>query len=227
MEIDRTQLLAAARPEKDHPALRHFCDLARGLNVWLHVGSMPILLDNGKLANRSVLISAEGRITARYDKIHMFDVDLPSGETYRESRNYRPGESGVVASLPWGGLGMTICYDLRFPYLHRALAKQGASFLAGPAAFTKTTGMAHWHILLRARAIEAQCYMFAAAQGGMHDNGRATFGHSLIVSPWGEILAEGGEDPGIVVADVDPAEVAAVRDRVPSLRHDRAFAFEA
>lgn len=227
MELERGPLLRACKPEHDNPELAAFQALASELAIWLHIGSMPVLVEEARVANRSYLLKPDGAIAARYDKIHMFDVDLPSGETYRESRNYRPGESGVVASLPWGGLGMTICYDLRFPYLHRALAKQGASFLAGPAAFTKTTGMAHWHILLRARAIEAQCYMFAAAQGGMHDNGRATFGHSLIVSPWGEILAEGGEDPGIVVADVDPAEVAAVRDRVPSLRHDRAFAFEA
>lgn len=223
MEIDRTQLLAAARPEKNHPALRHFCDLARGLNVWLHVGSMPILLDNGKLANRSVLISAEGRITARYDKIHMFDVDLGGGESYLESANYEPGRYAVIADLPWGPIGLTICYDLRFPHLYRALAKGGAKFLAIPAAFTVPTGTAHWHALLRARAIEAQAYVFAAAQGGSHEHGRETYGHSLVVSPWGEILGEGDVHPAVITADIDLQLLTDVRNRVPSLQHDRPF----
>jgi len=223
MEIDRTQLLAAARPEKDHPALRHFCDLARGLNVWLHVGSMPILLDNGKLANRSLLISSEGRITARYDKIHMFDVDLGGGESYLESANYEPGRHAVIADLPWGPIGLTICYDLRFPHLYRALAKGGAKFLAIPAAFTVPTGTAHWHVLLRARAIEAQAYVFAAAQGGSHQHGRETYGHSLIVSPWGEILGEGDVHPAVITADIDLQLLTDVRSRVPSLQHDRPF----
>ena len=223
MEIDRTQLLAAARPEKNHPALRHFCDLARGLNVWLHVGSMPILLDNGKLANRSLLISSEGRITARYDKIHMFDVDLGGGESYLESANYEPGRHAVIADLPWGPIGLTICYDLRFPHLYRALAKGGAKFLAIPAAFTVPTGTAHWHVLLRARAIEAQAYVFAAAQGGSHQHGRETYGHSLIVSPWGEILGEGDVHPAVITADIDLQLLTDVRSRVPSLKHDRPF----
>lgn len=223
MEIDRTQLLAAARPEKDHPALRHFCDLARGLNVWLHVGSMPILLDNGKLANRSVLISAEGRITARYDKIHMFDVDLGGGESYLESANYEPGRYAVIADLPWGPIGLTICYDLRFPHLYRALAKGGAKFLAIPAAFTVPTGTAHWHALLRARAIEAQAYVFAAAQGGSHEHGRETYGHSLVVSLWGEILGEGDVHPAVITADIDLQLLTDVRNRIPSLQHDRPF----
>lgn len=223
MEIDRAQLLAAARPEKDHPALKHFCDLARGLNVWLHVGSMPILLDNGKLANRSLLISSEGRITARYDKIHMFDVDLGGGESYLESANYEPGRHAVIADLPWGPIGLTICYDLRFPHLYRALAKGGAKFLAIPAAFTVPTGTAHWHVLLRARAIEAQAYVFAAAQGGSHQHGRETYGHSLIVSPWGEILGEGDVHPAVITADIDLQLLTDVRSRVPSLQHDRPF----
>jgi predicted amidohydrolase len=153
----------------------------------------------------------------------MFDVDLPGGESYRESRSYRPGEQAVVADLPWGRLGLTICYDVRFPTLHRALAEAGASFLTSPAAFTKQTGEAHWHVLLRARAIENTCFVFAAAQGGRHEDGRDTFGHSLVIDPWGRILAEGGTEPGVVMAKVDPAEVTAARARIPSLQHGRRF----
>ncbi len=158
-----------------------------------------------------------------YDKIHMFDVDLPNGEVYRESRNYRPGEQAVVADLPWGKLGMTVCYDLRFPQLYRALAKAGASFITIPAAFTHTTGMAHWHVLQRARAIETGCFIIAPAQAGTHENKRRTFGHSLIVAPWGEILAEGNEEPGVILAEIDPAKVSEARSRVPALTHDRRF----
>jgi len=176
-----------------------------------------------KAANRSFLIDRKGNIVARYDKIHMFDVDLAGGESYRESRNYRPGEIAVVADLPWGRLGLTICYDLRFPALYRALAEAGASFLAIPSAFTRQTGEAHWHVLMRARAIENGSFVFAAAQGGEHENGRATFGHSLVVDPWGRILAEGGTEPGVVFADIDPAEVSVARSRIPSLQHGRRF----
>lgn len=223
MELDRKRLFAECRIEDDDTALAHFRALARELAIWLHIGSIAVKVSEAQLANRSFLISPSGRIAARYDKIHMFDVDLPGGESYKESRNYRPGTEAVVAELPWGGLGMTICYDLRFPYLHRALAKAGATMIAIPAAFTRTTGEAHWHALIRARAIEAQCFVFAAAQGGLHEHGRETFGHSLIVSPWGEILAEGGRDAGLVVADIDMDRVAEVRSRVPSLEHDREF----
>ena len=176
-----------------------------------------------RAANRGFLIDRTGEIVARYDKIHMFDVDLANGESYRESRNYRPGELGVLADLPWGRLGLTICYDLRFPALYRALAEAGATFLAIPSAFTRQTGEAHWHVLMRARAIENGCFVFAAAQGGKHENGRETFGHSLIVDPWGRILAEGGTEPGVVMAEIDPAEVAAARARIPSLQHGRRF----
>jgi predicted amidohydrolase len=176
-----------------------------------------------RLANRSYLISPEGRIAARYDKIHMFDVDLPNGETYRESASYESGRHAVVAALPWGGLGLSICYDLRFPQLYRALAQGGARFLAVPAAFTRLTGEAHWHTLIRARAIESQCFVFAAAQGGRHEHGRETFGHSLIVSPWGHVLAEGGVHPSVIFADVELGEIDEVRRRVPSLGHDRLF----
>jgi predicted amidohydrolase len=223
MELDRPRLLAAVRPEAGNPALRHFQELARELAVWLHIGSMPMLLANGKLANRSFLISPEGRIAARYDKIHMFDVDLGGGESYTESANYEPSRHAVLADLPWGTIGLSICYDLRFPLLYRALARAGAKFLAVPAAFTRPTGMAHWHTLLRARAIESQAFVFAAAQGGLHENGRETFGHSLIISPWGEILSEGGVQPTVIFADVELQLLEDVRRRVPSLKHDRPF----
>lgn len=223
MELDRSRLLAAVRPEETDPALPHFCSLARELGVWLHIGSMAVLGSSGKPVNRSFLISPQGLITARYDKIHMFDVDLGGGESYKESANYEPGRQAVVASLPWGQIGMTICYDLRFPHLYRALARAGAKFLAVPAAFTRPTGIAHWHTLLRARAIESQAYVFAAAQGGRHENGRETFGHSLVVSPWGEVLAEGGVQPAVTFADVELQRLEDVRLLVPSLKHDRPF----
>ncbi len=223
MELDRERLFAVAEPEASHEGLRQFRALAQELQVWLHLGSLVVKASETKLANRAFVISPAGEIVARYDKIHMFDVDLPNGEVYRESANYEPGTRAVVAPLPWGGLGLSICYDLRFPHLYRALAKAGASFLAVPAAFTRLTGEAHWVTLLRARAIEAQCFVFAAAQGGLHEHGRETFGHSLIVSPWGQILAEGGVHPSVIFADVDLNEIASVRSRVPSLRHDRAF----
>jgi predicted amidohydrolase len=223
MELERERLFAAAEPESGNSALRHFTDLARELSIWLHVGSMVVKVSETKLANRAFLISPAGEVTARYDKIHMFDVDLPNGEVYRESTNYEPGAHAVVADLPWGKLGFSICYDLRFPYLYRALAHAGASFLTVPAAFTRLTGQAHWVTLLRARAIEAQCFVFAAGQGGLHEHGRETFGHSLVVSPWGEVLAEGGVHPSVIFADVDLGLIADVRARVPSLRHDRKF----
>jgi len=223
MELDRERLFAVAEPESANAGLRQFADLAKELSIWLHVGSMVIKASDAKLANRGYLISPRGEVTARYDKIHMFDVDLPNGEVYRESANYEPGTKAVVADLPWGGIGFSICYDLRFPYLYRALAHAGASFLAVPAAFTRLTGEAHWVTLLRARAIEAQCFVFAAAQGGLHEHGRETFGHSLVVSPWGQVLAEGGVHPSVIFADVDLAMIADVRSRVPSLRHDRKF----
>lgn len=223
MELDRARLFALVEPETNNRALQAFTDQAKSLNVWLHIGSMAVRESEDKLANRSYLIAPDGSIAARYDKIHMFDVELPNGETYCESRNYRAGETATVAQLPWGGLGLTICYDLRFPSLHRALAQSGAIFLAAPAAFTKTTGQAHWHTLLKARAIECQCFVFAAAQGGRHPNDRETFGHSLVISPWGDILAEGDVHPSVIISDVKYSEVKEVRTRVPSLRHDRAF----
>jgi len=223
MELDRTRLLAVLQPEESDPGVVQFRALAAELGIWLHIGSLALNGAHGKPVNRSLLISPEGRITARYDKIHMFDVDLGGGESYKESANYEPGREAVVADLPWGQLGMTICYDLRFPHLHRALAKAGARFIAVPAAFTKPTGIAHWHTLLRARAIECQCYVFAAAQGGRHENGRETFGHSLVISPWGEVLAEADVQPAVTFADVELQRLDDVRRQVPSLRHDRPF----
>jgi predicted amidohydrolase len=227
MELDRERLFSACQPEQGNDALAEFQALARELGIWLHIGSIPILKTATKLANRSYLLSPDGQVAARYDKIHMFDVELANGETYRESENYEGGSEAVVADTPWGGLGLTICYDLRFPYLFRALAHGGARMVSVPAAFTRPTGEAHWHVLLRARAIEAQCFVLAAAQGGKHEHGRSTYGHSLIVSPWGEILAEGGTDPGVIFANIDLNQVAEVRARVPSLRHDRPFEIKA
>jgi predicted amidohydrolase len=223
METERARLFAAIRPEEGNPAIAHFSALARELKLWLHVGSMPVLLGTGRIANRSLLFAPTGEIAARFDKIHMFDVELPGGETYRESKNYQPGNAGVLADLPWGTLGLTVCYDLRFPHLYRALAQAGADFLAIPSSFTRKTGEAHWHVLMRARAIENGCFVLAAAQAGKHEIGRETYGHSLIVSPWGEVLADGGTATGVIVADVNPGEVQEARQRIPSLQHDRPF----
>jgi predicted amidohydrolase len=222
-EAESDALFAKVRIEDDDVALKAFRRLAEELSLWLLIGSLPIKVGERQCANRQFLINPKGQPVAWYDKVHMFDVDLPGGETYRESRNYRRGERAVVADLPWGKLGLSVCYDLRFPQLYRTLAKAGASFLVIPAAFTHTTGQAHWHVLQRARAIETGCFVIAPAQGGKHENGRRTFGHSLIVDPWGEVLAEGGEDPGVVVADIDPSKVTEARARVPALTHDRPF----
>ncbi len=208
MEVRRERLFASIVAEETDPSLAAFRQLARKLAIHLHVGSLAIKLPGERAANRSFLIDRDGEIVARYDKIHMFDVDLANGESYRESRTFRPGELAVAADLPWGRLGLTICYDLRFPALYRALAEGGSSMLAIPSAFTRQTGEAHWHVLVRARAIE---------------NGRETYGHSLVVDPWGRVLGEGGVEPGIVLAEVDLAAVAAARGRVPSLQHGRRF----
>lgn len=223
LEKDTERLFAETHPEANNPALAAFAEAARDLNIWLHIGSIGVKLEDGRLANRSYIFRPDGGIAARYDKIHMFDVDLGNGEVYSESASYQAGSNAVIVELPWGNLGLTICYDLRFPSLHRALAQNGATFIAIPAAFTRTTGEAHWHTLLRARAIEAQCFVFAANQGGLHEDGRETFGHSLIISPWGVVLAEAGVDPGVIVADIDLSELDDVRRKVPSLRHDRPF----
>ncbi|MFZ1193178.1 MAG: carbon-nitrogen hydrolase family protein [Pseudolabrys sp.] len=219
----REQLFAVIAEEESDNALATLRELARQFGIYIHIGSLAIRISHDRAANRSFLIDPKGDIAARYDKIHMFDVDLAGGESYRESRNYRPGDSAVLADLPWGRLGLTICYDLRFPALYRALAEAGATMLSIPSAFTKQTGDAHWHVLLRARAIENGCFVFAAAQGGKHENGRDTYGHSLIVDPWGRIIAEGGTEPGVVMARIDPAEVTKARARIPSLQHGRRF----
>ena len=226
METRSKLLFAKAKTQDEDPAWKAFQALAAELGIWLHTGSLPLKLSDTKIANRSFVIDPAGVIRATYDKIHMFDVDLPGGERYRESKNYQPDEQAVTADLPWGRLGLTICYDLRFPALYRALAQAGSDFLCVPAAFTQVTGEAHWHTLLRARAIENTCFVFAPAQTGTHANGRGTYGHSLIVDPWGEVLADAGEDVGFVTAEIDLKKVAEARGRVPSLQHDRAFSFD-
>jgi deaminated glutathione amidase len=223
MEVKRERLFANILPDESDPTLATLRAVARKLGIFIHIGSLAIKASPEKAVNRSFLIDRKGEIVARYDKIHMFDVDLGSGESYRESNSYRAGELAVVADLPWGRIGLTVCYDLRFPALYRALAEAGASFLAIPSAFTRQTGEAHWHVLMRARAIENGCFVFAAAQGGKHENGRETFGHSLIVDPWGRILAEGGTEPDVVLAEIDAAEAAAARAKIPSLHHGRRF----
>lgn len=223
MATNRERLFAVIVAEEHDPTLATLREVARKLAIYIHIGSLAIKASSEKAANRSFLIDRKGDVVARYDKIHMFDVDLGGGEIYRESNNYRSGELAVLSDLPWGRLGLTVCYDLRFPALYRALAEAGASFLAIPSAFTKQTGEAHWHVLMRARAIENGCFVFAAAQAGKHENGRETFGHSLIVDPWGKVLAEGGAEPSVIVTEIDPAQVAIARAKIPSLRHGRRF----
>jgi predicted amidohydrolase len=223
MEVKRDRLFETIREEESDPSLAAFRELAKKHGLFVHVGSLAIKLLPDRAANRGFLIDPQGEIVVRYDKIHMFDVDLANGESYRESRTYRPGEIAVTADLPWGRLGMTICYDLRFPALYRALAEAGATLLAIPSAFTRQTGEAHWNVLMRARAIETGCFVIAAAQGGKHENGRETFGHSIVVDPWGRVLAEGGTEPGLIMAEIDPALITEARSRVPSLEHGRRF----
>ncbi len=213
-------LLERALPEDEHPALAHF-RARRDLGAWLLLGSLAIRAEDDKFRNRSFLLDPSGNVVARYDKIHLFDVALDTGESYRESSTVQGGARAVVAPTPWGLLGLSVCYDLRFAYLYRALAQAGALFLSIPAAFTQTTGQAHWHVLQRARAIETGCYVFAPAQCGTHPGGRRTYGHALVVDPWGRVLADAGEQPGFVVADVDPAETARARAQIPALEHDR------
>ena len=226
MELEPERVLALVQPEAENVPLSRLRSLAVELGIWLHIGSLGIKIGEGRVANRSYVIDPEGEIAARYDKLHMFDVDLAGGESYRESQYYRPGSKAVIAELPFGRLGMTICYDLRFPALYRALATEGANLIAIPAAFTKQTGQAHWHVLVRARAIETGAFVLAATQGGLHENGRETFGHSMIVSPWGEILAEAGEDPEVIFADIDLSASDEARVRIPALKHGRDFEIE-
>ena len=226
MELEPERVLAAATAEADSVPLARLRALALELGIYLHIGSLAIKLDASHVANRSYLIDPAGTIAARYDKLHLFDADLAGDESYRESDQARAGTSAILADLPFGRLGLSICYDLRFPALYRALALAGAEFIGVPAAFTKQTGEAHWHVLIRARAIETGTFMLAATQGGLHENGRSTFGHSLVVSPWGEILAEGGEDPGVIFADLDLAACAEARAHIPALKHGRDFTVE-
>ena len=211
--------------EDEHPALVHFRTLATELSTWLLLGSIPVKFRHGKVHNRSYVVDANGGIAASYDKIHLFDVTIKDGQDYKESRCVAPGADLVVAQLPWGRLGMSVCYDVRFPHLYRQLAKAGADFISIPAAFTAKTGAAHWHTLVRARAIETACYVFAPDQYGKRPWGRRTYGHSLIVDPWGEVIGDGGEDAGFVMAEVDPARVAEARNMIPALTHDREFRF--
>ena len=219
----RAKTMARVKVEAEHPGIPFFADLARETGAWILAGTLGVLQDDQRVANRSYLFNPQGLAVSHYDKIHMFDVDLKDGESYRESATFRPGERAVVAATPWGGVGMTICYDVRFPYLHRALANAGASIITAPAAFTVPTGRAHWHTLLRARAIETGCFVVAPAQTGTHDEGRQTYGHSLIIAPWGEVLADAGEGVGFITADLDMARVEEARRMVPALGHDRGF----
>jgi len=201
--------------------------LAAELGVWVLVGSVQLPSPEGKAFNRALLISDKGKVAAHYDKIHLFDVQLKNGENYAESDRVTAGGEAVLAATPFGNVGLTVCYDVRFPHLHRTLAKAGASIITVPAAFTYTTGSAHWHILLRARAIETGCFIIAPAQCGMHPGNRRTYGHSLIIAPWGEILAEGSEtETGIITATLDLCKVQDARDMVPSLQHDRDFTYK-
>jgi predicted amidohydrolase len=224
IEPNRALRLQKAQPEASHAALAGFREAAAKAGAWVLIGSIGVRLDGDRLANRSYLIDGAGSIVASYDKIHMFDVDLAGGESYRESATFRPGDRAVLAETPWGPLGMTVCYDLRFPHLYRAVAQAGALFISIPAAFTRPTGSAHWHVLMRARAIETGCFVFAPAQCGEHAEGRKTYGHSLIVAPWGEVLADAGADVGIIIAEIDVAKVHEARRMVPSLQHDRSYA---
>jgi deaminated glutathione amidase len=224
IQSNRQAMFENLAAEEDDLSLKAYRALAAELKIHLHIGSLALRASPERAVNRSFLIGPDGMVIARYDKIHMFDIDLPGGESYRESANYQPGETAVIADLPWGRIGLTICYDVRFPALYRALAESGASFLTVPSAFTVRTGEAHWHTLLRARAIENGCFVFAAAQAGTHESKRQSYGHSLIIDPWGAILAEGSAtETGVFLARIDPAKVETARKTVPSLQHGRRF----
>lgn len=223
LDRDRARAAAAIRAESDDLVLAAVRAAAARHGVWVHLGSLAIRRDDGALANRGFVIDAGGAIVARYDKMHLFDVDLPGGESWRESASYAAGDAPVLVETPLGRLGLAICYDLRFPDLFRALSDAGATLFAVPAAFTRPTGAAHWHVLLRARAIEAGAFVLAAAQTGTHADGRTTYGHSLAIDPWGEPMCDMGEAPGLAFVDLDPARLDAVRARIPALRHRRAI----
>jgi deaminated glutathione amidase len=226
LESDRSRLLALARHEHDDPSVAGFAALASVLGVWLNIGSLAVKSDGERLINRSLLFSPDGRIAARYDKIHLFDVDLPGGERLRESAVYDGGEAAALAQLPWAVMGLTICYDIRFPALYRSLAMAGVGIFTVPSAFTVPTGEAHWHVLMRARAIETGSFVLAAAQGGRHECGRSTYGHSIAVSPWGDVLGEAGREPQTVVIEIDTRAVELARARIPTLQHGRPIALQ-
>lgn len=223
IEPDRARLNDFAKMEAEDQSVAGFAELAHRLGLWLNIGSLALRSVAERLVNRSLLFSPRGGIVARYDKIHLFDVDLPDGQSLRESQAYEAGCRMGVSKLPWAKVGMTICYDVRFPALYSELARCGAEVITVPSAFTVPTGKAHWHVLLRARAIETGCFVLAAAQGGRHESGRETFGHSLAVSPWGEVLAEAGSEPGVFIVEVDVSQVADARRRIPALQHKRPF----
>jgi predicted amidohydrolase len=226
VERERAALFEKVGPGERDPTLLALREVARERGIVVHLGSIAVK-DGDKIANRAFLIGQDGEIVASYDKIHLYDVDLPNGESWRESATYTGGERAVLAETPWGWLGMTICYDVRFAALYKALAENGASFLSAPAAFTKQTGEAHWHVLHRSRAIETGSFMISAAQGGLHEDGRETFGHSLIVDPWGRVLAEAGTEPGVTLAEIDVGLVTEARGRIPTLKNARPFRVEA
>jgi predicted amidohydrolase len=223
LDRDRDRAAGSLTHEGEDRVLAGVREAAAKHGIWVHLGSLAVLREDGKLANRGFVIDDAGAIRARYDKMHLFDVDLPTGESWRESNSYAPGERAVTVRTPLGVLGLAICYDLRFPDLFRSLSDAGAEILAVPAAFTRPTGAAHWHVLLRARAIEAAAFVVAAAQTGVHEDKRATYGHSLVADPWGELLLDMGEPAGIGFAEIDPARTEAARSRVPVLRHRRAI----
>ncbi|KQS86328.1 amidohydrolase [Methylobacterium sp. Leaf361] len=226
VERSRERLFAHVTTEEQDPTLAALREAARQTGTVVQIGSIAVRAGD-KIANRAYLIGTDGEILAAYDKLHLFDVDLPSGERWRESATYSGGACAVLAETPWATLGLTICYDIRFPALYRALAEAGADVLTAPACFTRQTGEAHWHVLQRARAIETGAFVISAAQGGRHEDGRETYGHSLIVDPWGRVLADaGGDEPGIILAEIDLAQVAEARARIPSLQHGRPFTVE-
>lgn len=223
LDRDRARAAATLRCQADDGVLAAVRDAAARKGLWVHIGSLPLKDEraDGRWANRSFLIDDTGAIRATYDKIHLFDVDLATGESWRESSAYGPGEQVVAADTPWGRMGFSICYDMRFPDLYRALTNAGATILLAPAAFTVPTGQAHWHVLLRARAIEAGCFLIAAAQVGNHADGRTTYGHSLVVDPWGDVLLDMGETAGLALVDLDLSRIDAVRGRVPAIANRR------
>jgi deaminated glutathione amidase len=225
-EPDKERLKAVAMAEADDVSVKGFSALAGELGIHLHIGSLALKGVDGKLVNRAILFGPDGKKIVHYDKIHLFDIDLPTGESHRESHTYTPGEHAVVAGLGFARLGFAICYDMRFPRLFNALANGGAEVIAVPAAFTVPTGKAHWHVLLRSRAIETGSFVMAAAQGGEHDSGRSTFGHSIAISPWGEVMAEAGIDPCVLVSDIDPKASADARMRIPALKNARDFSLK-